>query len=60
MVARLDEGMELKVTDPKEQHGDVDEEEAKGEKRRERVDNGRGQAGCCWRWGSFERLQYGG
>jgi len=27
-VARLDEGAELKVTDPKEQQGDVDEEEA--------------------------------
>jgi len=29
-VARLDEGTELKVTDPKEQQGDVEEEEAEG------------------------------
>jgi len=29
-VARLDEGTELKVTDPKEQQGDVEEEETKG------------------------------
>jgi len=29
-VARLDDGAELKVTDPKEQQGDVEEEEAKG------------------------------
>jgi len=29
-VARLDDGAELKVTDPKEQHGDVEEEEAEG------------------------------
>jgi len=28
----------LKVTDPKEQHGDVDEEEAKGEERRDGVE----------------------
>jgi len=28
----------LKVTDPKEQQGDVEEEEAKGEERRDRVD----------------------
>jgi len=27
---RLDEGAELKVTDPKEQQGDVEEEEAEG------------------------------
>jgi len=27
----------LKVTDPKEQQGDVEEEEAKGEERRDRV-----------------------
>jgi len=40
LVARLDEGMELKVTDPKEQHRDVDEEEAKDKERRERVDYG--------------------
>jgi len=31
----------LKVTDPKEQQGDVEEEEAKGEKRWDRVDCGR-------------------
>ena len=37
-VARLDEGTELKVTDPKEQQGDVEEEEAEDEERRERVD----------------------
>jgi len=30
----------LKVTDPKEQHRDVEEEEAKGEERRDRVDWG--------------------
>jgi len=29
-VARLDDGAELKVTDPKEQQRDVEEEEAKG------------------------------
>jgi len=29
--------MELKVTDPKEQQGDVEEEETEGEKRRDRV-----------------------
>jgi len=29
-VARLDDGAELKVTDPKEQQGDVEEEEAEG------------------------------
>jgi len=39
-VARLDEGTELKVTDPKEQHRDVDEEEAEGEERRDGVDCG--------------------
>jgi len=59
-VARLDEGTELKVTDPKEQHRDVDEEETKGEERRDGVDGGRRRAGCCWRGGSFERLQCGG
>jgi len=37
-VARLDDGAELKVTDPKEQQGDVEEEEAKGEERRDGVD----------------------
>jgi len=30
----------LKVTDPKEQHRDVDEKEAEDEERRERVDYG--------------------
>ena len=39
-VARLDEGTELKVTDPKEQHRDVDKEEAEGEERRDGVDCG--------------------
>jgi len=39
-VARLDEGTELKVTDPKEQQRDVEEEEAKGEERRDGVDWG--------------------
>jgi len=34
-VARLDEGAELKVTDPKEQQGDVEEEEAEGEERQD-------------------------
>jgi len=29
-VARLDDGAELKVTDPKEQQGDVEEEETEG------------------------------
>jgi len=29
---RLNEGTELKVTDPKEQQGDVEEEEAEGKK----------------------------
>jgi len=48
------------VTDPKEQQGDVEEEEAEGEERRDRVDGGRRRAGCCWRGGSFERLQCGG
>ena len=59
-VARLDEGTELKVTDPKEQQGDVEEKETEGEERRDRVDWGRRRAGCCWRGGSFERLQCGG
>jgi len=39
--------MELKVTDPKEQQRDVEEEEAEDEERRERVDcedKGRGAA----------------
>jgi len=38
--------VELKVTDPKEQQRDVDEEETKGEKRRDGVDGGR-QGACC-------------
>jgi len=40
-VARLDDGTELKVTDPKKQQRDVEEEEAEDEERRERVDGGR-------------------
>jgi len=39
--------MELKVTDPKEQQRDVEEEEAEDEERRDRVDSGRRRAGCC-------------
>jgi len=39
-VARLNDGTELKVTDPKEQQGDVEEEETKGEERRDGVDGG--------------------
>jgi len=35
---RLDDGAELKMTDPKEQQRDVEEEEAEDEERRERVD----------------------
>jgi len=46
-VARLDDGAELKVTDPKEQQGDVEEEEAKGKERRDGVDCGRRRAECC-------------
>ena len=34
-VARLDDGAELKVTDPKEQQGDVEEEETEGKERRD-------------------------
>ena len=45
-VARLDDGTELKVTDPKEQQGDVEEEETKGEERRDGVD-GSGQGASC-------------
>jgi len=45
-VARLDDGAELKVTDPKEQQGDVKEEETKGEERRDRVDCRRRRASC--------------
>jgi len=37
-VARLDDGAELKVTDPEEQQRDVEEEEAEDEERREQVD----------------------
>ena len=48
-VARLDDGTELKVTDPKEQQRDVEEEETEDEERWERVDCGRRRAGCCWR-----------
>jgi len=35
------------VTDPKEQQGDVEKEEAEGEKRQDGVDCWRQQAGCC-------------
>jgi len=38
--------VELKVTDPKEQQGDVDEEEAKGKERWDGVDGGRRGASC--------------
>ena len=34
-VARLNNGAKLKVTDPKEQQGDVEEEEAKGKEGRD-------------------------
>jgi len=37
-VARLDGGAELKVTDPKEQQRDVEEEEAEGKERQDGVD----------------------
>jgi len=37
-VARLDDSTKLKVTDPKEQQGDVEEEEAEGKERGNRVD----------------------
>jgi len=43
-VARLDDGVKLKVTDPKEQQGDVEEEETKGEKRGNSVERGT----SCW------------
>ena len=39
-VARLDNGMKLKVTDPKEQQGDVEEEEAKGKERWDCIEQG--------------------
>ena len=42
-VARLNDGVKLKVTDPKEQQGDVEEEEAEGKERRNCVEWG---AGC--------------
>jgi len=45
-VARLNDGVELKVTDPKEQQGDVEEEEAESEERRDRVDCRRRGASC--------------
>jgi len=35
---RLDDGAKLKVTDPKEQQRDVEEEEAEDKERWERVD----------------------
>ena len=50
-VARLDDSAELKVTDPKEQQRDVEEEEAEGKERWDGVD--------CGQQGSFERLQCG-
>jgi len=34
-VARLDYSTELKVTDPKEQQGDIEKEEAEGKERRD-------------------------
>jgi len=46
-VARLDDGAELKVTDPKEQQGDVEEEEAKGKEGWDRVDCRRRRVECC-------------
>ena len=45
-VARLDDSAELKVTDPKEQQGDVEEEEAEGKERWDRIDWGRRWASC--------------
>jgi len=47
LVARLDEGTELKVADPKEQQGDVEEKETKDEERREWVGCRGRRAGCC-------------
>jgi len=35
------------VTDPEEQQRDVEEKEAKGKERQDRVDCGRGQVECC-------------
>jgi len=43
---RLNNGTELKVTDPEEQQGDVEEEEAEGKERRDGVDYGRRGASC--------------
>jgi len=37
----------LKVTDPEEQQRDVEEEETKGEERRDGVDYRRRRAECC-------------
>jgi len=37
-VARLNDDAKLKVTDPKEQQGDIEEEEAEGKKRENGVD----------------------
>jgi len=37
----------LKVTDPKEQQGDVEEEEAEGEERWDGVDWGGRRVECC-------------
>jgi len=45
-VARLDDGTELKVTDPKEQQRDVEEKETEGKERRDGVDCWRQGAGC--------------
>ena len=45
-VARLDDGAELKMTDPKEQQRDVEEKEAKGEERWDGVDGGRRGTSC--------------
>jgi len=42
-VARLDNGAKLKVTDPKEQQRDIEEEETKGKERWDGVEYG---AGC--------------
>ena len=47
LVARLDEGTELKVADPKEQQGDVEKKEAEDEERWEWVDCRGRRAGCC-------------
>jgi len=35
------------VTDPKEQQGDIEEEEAEDKERQDRVDWGGRRAGCC-------------